>query len=75
MIKKRKKIDLRENCIFILYMCVCTFAQKEVGFFKTKIQNPGDRFVTVMQDFCTVASYSFAEVEESYSEMHQKVLI
>ncbi|XP_025103883.1 LOW QUALITY PROTEIN: disheveled-associated activator of morphogenesis 2-like [Pomacea canaliculata] len=46
--------------------------EKEVGFFKTKIQNPGDRFVTVMQDFCTVASYSFAEVEESYSEMHQK---
>ncbi|XP_076441930.1 disheveled-associated activator of morphogenesis 1-like isoform X2 [Babylonia areolata] len=46
--------------------------EKEVDFFKTKLENPHDRFVTVMQDFCTVASYSFTEMEEALSEMKSK---
>ncbi|KAK7103370.1 disheveled-associated activator of morphogenesis 1-like [Littorina saxatilis] len=46
--------------------------EKEVDFFKIQLDSPHDRFVTVMQDFCTVASYSFTEVEEAYAEMHKK---
>nr|KAG5710766.1 hypothetical protein BaRGS_035168 [Batillaria attramentaria] len=47
--------------------------EKEVEYFKNKFAStPGDRFVTVMQDFCTVVSYSFTEVEEAYTEMKQK---
>nr|KAG5696961.1 hypothetical protein BaRGS_008423 [Batillaria attramentaria] len=47
--------------------------EKEVEYFKNKFAStPGDRFVTVMQDFCTVVSYSFTEVEEAYAEMKQK---
>ena len=33
----------------------------------------GDRFVSVMNQFATVASYNFSEVEESTAEMKQKV--
>ena len=47
--------------------------EKEVDYVKTKLDSPHDRFVTVMQDFCTVASYNFIEVEEAYTEMREKV--
>lgn len=45
---------------------------KELNYFQCHILAPGDRFVSVMTQFATVASYNFSEVEESYSEMKQK---
>ena len=32
-----------------------------------------DKFVSVMRDFITVASYNFSELEETVAEMKQKV--
>jgi hypothetical protein len=46
---------------------------QEVEYFRHKLENPHDRFVTVMQDFCTIATYSFTEVEDSLVEMKKKV--
>ncbi|KAL3874321.1 hypothetical protein ACJMK2_037352 [Sinanodonta woodiana] len=46
--------------------------EKELEYFKDKQVTPGDRFVTVMTEFATVASYNFSEVEESFAEMKQK---
>ncbi|XP_053375158.1 disheveled-associated activator of morphogenesis 1-like [Mercenaria mercenaria] len=46
--------------------------EKELTYFQNLPQLHGDRFVTVMTQFATVASYNFSEVEESYAEMKQK---
>ena len=47
--------------------------EKEVEFFQSQAPLHGDRFVSVMNQFATVASYNFSEVEESNTEMKQKV--
>lgn len=47
--------------------------EKELKFFENTTPRFGDRFVTVMNQFATVASYSFSEVEENYGDMKQKV--
>ncbi|XP_060571050.1 disheveled-associated activator of morphogenesis 1-like [Ruditapes philippinarum] len=46
--------------------------EKELTYFQNQPQLHGDRFVTVMTQFATVASYNFSEVEETYTEMKQK---
>lgn len=48
--------------------------EKELEFFQNQAPETGDRFVTVMNQFATVASYNFSEVEESSTEMKQKVM-
>lgn len=37
------------------------------------MQESGDRFVPVMSDFITVASFSFSELEDLLSEARDKV--
>lgn len=37
--------------------------------------SPGDKFVTVMSGFISVATYNFQEVEELHKEMKQNVRI
>ena len=46
---------------------------KEMKFFESTMPHYGDRFVTVMNQFATVASYNFSEVEEDYTDMKLKV--
>lgn len=47
--------------------------EKEVEFFENKLSMSNrDKFVTVMKDFCTVAAYNFASVEEACTDMKQK---
>ncbi|KAL4238139.1 Dishevelled associated activator of morphogenesis 2 [Mactra antiquata] len=46
--------------------------EKELTYFENQMKADGDRFVSVMSQFATVASYNFSEVEESYTEMKQK---
>ena len=47
--------------------------EKELEFFQNQASLHGDCFITVMNQFATVASYNFSEVEESTAEMKQKV--
>ena len=47
--------------------------EKELDYFQNQPPVSGDRFVSVMNQFATVASYNFSEVEESTTEMKQKV--
>ncbi|XP_052275051.1 disheveled-associated activator of morphogenesis 1-like isoform X2 [Dreissena polymorpha] len=47
--------------------------EKELSYFEERgSTTPGDRFLSVMKQFITVATYSFSEVEENYVEMKQK---
>ena len=43
-------------------------------YLKTRNRESRDKFVPVMTDFITVATYNFSEVEEAYVEMKQKVI-
>ena len=47
--------------------------EKELEYFENQSIIPGDRFVSVMTQFATVASYNFSEVEETYGDMKKKV--
>uniref|UniRef100_A0A8B9CUI1 Dishevelled associated activator of morphosis 2 n=1 Tax=Anser brachyrhynchus TaxID=132585 RepID=A0A8B9CUI1_9AVES len=47
-------------------------AAKELDYQKRRIRESGDRFVPVMSDFITVASFSFSELEDLLNEARDK---
>ncbi|XP_075060527.1 disheveled-associated activator of morphogenesis 2 isoform X2 [Mixophyes fleayi] len=46
--------------------------ESELEYQKRQYREPGDRFVPVMSDFITVASFSFSELEDLLSEAQDK---
>lgn len=46
--------------------------EKELEYLRSRNRDSRDKFVPVMTDFITVATYNFSEVEEAYVEMKQK---
>ncbi|XP_025067647.1 disheveled-associated activator of morphogenesis 2 [Alligator sinensis] len=46
--------------------------EAELDYQKRRIRDPGDRFVPVMSDFITVASFSFSEIEDLLNEARDK---
>ncbi|XP_064600215.1 disheveled-associated activator of morphogenesis 1-like [Liolophura sinensis] len=46
--------------------------EKEITFLDNRPKERGDKFVSVMGDFVTLASYNFSEIEEAYTEMKHK---
>lgn len=46
---------------------------QEITFLDNRPKERGDKFVSVMGDFVTLASYNFSEIEEAYTEMKHKV--
>ena len=51
--------------------------EKELTYFQKKSICDGrkDKFVSVMNDFVTVAAYNFSELEEQVTEMKQRVSV
>lgn len=54
-------------------MCVCVCFQELQYQQAQSSQSPADKFVSVVSQFITVASFSFSEVEESLSEAKEMV--
>lgn len=48
---------------------------QELDYQKRRMRESGDRFVPVMSDFITVASFSFSELEDLLNEARDKVRI
>uniref|UniRef100_A0A8B9CWE8 Dishevelled associated activator of morphosis 2 n=1 Tax=Anser brachyrhynchus TaxID=132585 RepID=A0A8B9CWE8_9AVES len=48
--------------------------EAELDYQKRRIRESGDRFVPVMSDFITVASFSFSELEDLLNEARDKAL-
>ncbi|XP_052768574.1 disheveled-associated activator of morphogenesis 1-like isoform X2 [Mya arenaria] len=46
--------------------------EKELAYFQHHTPAYGDRFISVMSQFATVATYNFSDVEEAHAEMKQK---
>nr|XP_060610079.1 disheveled-associated activator of morphogenesis 2 isoform X2 [Anolis sagrei ordinatus] len=46
--------------------------EAELEYQKRRMQEPGDRFVPVMSDFITVASFSFSELEDLLNDARDK---
>ncbi|XP_043940790.1 disheveled-associated activator of morphogenesis 2 isoform X2 [Protopterus annectens] len=46
--------------------------ESELEYQRSRIQEPGDRFLPVMSDFITVASFSFCELEDLLNEGRDK---
>ncbi|NWH70063.1 DAAM2 protein, partial [Piaya cayana] len=46
--------------------------EAELDYQKRRMREPGDRFVPVMSDFITVASFSFSELEDLLNETRDK---
>uniref|UniRef100_A0A4W3KA73 Disheveled-associated activator of morphogenesis 2-like n=1 Tax=Callorhinchus milii TaxID=7868 RepID=A0A4W3KA73_CALMI len=46
----------------------------ELDYQKGHVRDPRDRFVSVMNDFITVASFSFSEMEDLLSEAKHKYI-
>lgn len=43
--------------------------QRELEFLRSQAPQPGDKFVIVMKEFITSATYKFSELEESFQDM------
>lgn len=56
------------TCLYLLL----PFLQ-ELDYQKRRMRESGDRFVPVMSDFITVASFSFSELEDLLNEARDKV--
>lgn len=46
--------------------------QKELEFHRSQPSQAGDKFVPVMKEFITTATYRFSELEDSFQEMKQR---
>lgn len=53
----------------------CLLLFQELDYQKRRMRESGDRFVPVMSDFITVASFSFSELEDLLNEARDKVRI
>lgn len=50
--------------------------EKEILYQRNhKTGHPDDRFIQVMSDFITVASYKYSELEDKFKEMQERVCI
>lgn len=49
------------------------FPQKELDFQKSQVQQAGDKFVSVVSQFITLASFSFSDVEDLLMEAKELV--
>lgn len=56
-------------CLYLLLLF------QELDYQKRRVWESGDRFVPVMSDFITVASFSFSELEDLLNEARDKVRI
>lgn len=54
-------------CLYLLLLF------QELDYQKRRMWESGDRFVPVMSDFITVASFSFSELEDLLNEARDKV--
>lgn len=49
------------------------FSPKELDFQKSQVQQAGDKFVSVVSQFITLASFSFSDVEDLLMEAKELV--
>lgn len=49
------------------------FSPKELDFQKSQVQQTGDKFVSVVSQFITLASFSFSDVEDLLMEAKELV--
>lgn len=49
------------------------FPRKELDFQKSQVQKAGDKFVSVVSQFITLASFSFSDVEDLLMEAKELV--
>lgn len=64
------KESLMLACLYLLFLLF-----QELDYQKRRVRESGDRFVPVMSDFITVASFSFSELEDLLNEARDKVRI
>lgn len=60
---------LLDNLVLPVYI------QQELEFQKSKSSQSGDKFVSVVSQFITVASFSFSDVEDSLTEAKELVSV
>lgn len=64
-----------EESLMFAYLYHSLFLFQELDYQKRRMRESGDRFVPVMSDFITVASFSFSELEDLLNEARDKVRI
>lgn len=55
------------------FMFLFLFFPKELDFQKSQVQQAGDKFVSVVSQFITLASFSFSDVEDLLAEAKELV--
>lgn len=55
------------------FMFLFLFFPKELDFQKSQVQQTGDKFVSVVSQFITLASFSFSDVEDLLAEAKELV--
>lgn len=66
---------LSEKSLMIACLYILLLLFQELDYQKRRIRESGDRFVPVMSDFITVASFSFSELEDLLNDARDKVWI
>lgn len=55
--------------------CISALTLQELQYQQSRVRDRGDKFVPVVSDFITVASFSFSELEDLLNEAKEKVTI
>lgn len=63
-------LSLHQPGLDQIYVC---FYPKELDFQKSQVQQTGDKFVSVVSQFITLASFSFSDVEDLLMEAKELV--
>ncbi|KAL8185614.1 UNVERIFIED_CONTAM: hypothetical protein K2H54_055953 [Gekko kuhli] len=60
-------------CVILVFTSLAEiFSMEELDYQKRRMREAGDRFVPVMSDFITVASFSFSELEDLLNDARDK---
>ena len=62
-----------QACCYTMLRSVCFTSSQELEYQKKRPQELGDKFVSVVSQFITVASFSFSDVEDSLAEAKELV--
>ncbi len=54
--------------LFNIYYLILSLSQQELEYQKSQPQISGDKFVSVVSQFITVAGFSFSEAEDSLQD-------
>lgn len=73
MLNTRLNFTRCQLTFFFIFIIVIVLRLQELDFQKNRPQEVGDKFVSVVSQFITVASFSFSDVEDSLAEAKELV--